>query len=138
LPSRWSSPSTSSSACRDVDHPGLIFEGEEDRALGRHRVLPRDDQAADTDLPGPVICQRRVRHRTESIERRAEQADDLSSRVDAEDRIRVADPLRLGDLGEWRRIGRRQPQVQWPTGRRAALAGSPSQRPHRPAVHPAA
>ena len=34
---------------RDVDHPGLVLEGEEDRALGRHRVLAGHDQAADPD-----------------------------------------------------------------------------------------
>ena len=34
---------------RHVDHPGLVLERQEDRALGGHRVLPGDDQATDPD-----------------------------------------------------------------------------------------
>src|SRR5688572_4522415 len=99
-------------------------------------MLACDDQTTDPGLARPAVRERRVRHRTESIERWTEQPDHLPPGIEAEDRIGIADPLRLGDLGKWRRVGRRQPQVEWTTGRRTMLAGRSSQRPHRPAVHP--
>ena len=34
---------------RDVDHPRLVLEGEEDRALGRHRVLAGHHETTDPD-----------------------------------------------------------------------------------------
>jgi len=43
---------------RDVDHPGLVLERQEDGPLGRHRVLPGDDQAADPDRAGSVLVER--------------------------------------------------------------------------------
>jgi hypothetical protein len=123
---------------RDVDHPGLVLEGEEDRALGRHRVLARDHEAADPDVARAHLRQRRVGHRPETLERRPEQRHDLPSRIEADDRVCVADPLRLGDRGECRGLGRGQAQVHRPAGRRRALAGRPAEPSQRPAVHPAA
>ena len=66
---------------RDVDHAGLVLEREEDRALGRHRVLAGHDEAADPDRPRPSIGERRVGHRAEPVERAAEQRDDLALRA---------------------------------------------------------
>src|SRR6266849_6154417 len=40
---------------RDVDHAGLVLEGEEDSALRRHRVLAGDDEPSDAhSARGPL------------------------------------------------------------------------------------
>ena len=77
-PSRCSSPSTNSRAWRrttprsrsqvfghsvTLTMPGLVLEGQEDRALGRHRVLTGHDEPADPDPARPPIGKRRVGHR---------------------------------------------------------------------------
>ena len=119
---------------RDVDHPGLILEREEDRALGGHRVLARHHEAAH---PGPdraSVGQLSVRDRAELHERLAEQPDDLVSGVEADHRIRIADPLDLADRGQLRRLRRRQAQVQRPARCRRLLPAGPPQCPERLAV----
>jgi kynureninase len=85
---------------RDIDHPGLILQGEEDRALGGHRVLARDDQAADPDPAGRHRRQRRVGHRPEPLQCRPEERHHLAASVQPDDRVGIADPLRFGDGGE--------------------------------------
>ena len=96
--------------------PGLVLEGQEDRALGGHRVLPGDDQAADPHPARIPLREDRVRHRPEPLERRPEQPHDLALGIQADDRVRIAQPLRLGDRGEWRGGVAGQAQVHRPAG----------------------
>ena len=128
---------------RDVHHPGLVLEGEEDRPLRRHRVLAGDDEAADPDRPGPPFGEGRVGDRPQRLERRPEERDDLAPRVEREDRVGVAQPLELRERRQVRGGRRRQAQVQRPPGhppaalRRALrrpgrLAELPEQLPSRP------
>ena len=151
--SRWRSPSTSSSACRrttdaeplprvrperDVDHPGLVLERQEHRPARGHRVLARDDEPADADRARPLLGERRVGHRPQPVQRLAEQRHRLAPRVEAHHRVGVAQPLRLGDRGQRRRLGRRQPQVHRPAGGPASSPArrAPSARPRAPSTPP--
>ena len=120
---------------RDVDHPGLVLEREEDRALGRHRVLAGDDEATDPDAARPAFREGRIGHRTEPVQRRPEQRHDLPSRVQPDDRVGIAKPLRLGDRGECRGLGGREPQVHRSPGSGALLPGRPPEPAQRLAVH---
>ena len=102
---------------RDVDHPGLVLEGEEDRALRRHRVLAGDDEATDPDVARLPLVERRIRDRTEPLERRPVQLDHLAAGIEPDHGVGVADPLRLvrpGSVGasvagRRRAIGRELP-----------------------------
>ena len=84
-------------------------------------------------VPGVAIVEGRVRHRAQPVERRPEQPDDLPPGIEPDDRVGVADPLRLGQAGRVGAVGRRQAQVHRPDAgprERAAL--------RRAAVDPAA
>src|SRR4029079_15134347 len=78
---------------RDVDHPRLVLEGEEDRALGGHRVLPGDDEDTDPDTTRPAIAERRIRDRSQPLEGRPVQPDDLPPGIEPDHRVGIADPL---------------------------------------------
>src|SRR5689334_3701722 len=84
---------------RDVDHAGLVLERQEDGALGGHRVLARDDQSADLHPTGPRVDQRAVGRYAQSIQRRAEQLDDLAAGVERQDGVGITQAF---ELGWWR------------------------------------
>ena len=98
---------------RDVDHPGLVLEGQEHRPLGRHRVLAGDDEATDPDRPRPPVSQRGVRHRTEAIQHATVERDHLAAGIEPDHGIGIADPLGLG-------------QRPAAAARRSAAGGGPS------------
>ena len=101
---------------RDVDHPGLVLEGEEHRPARRHRVLARDHQAAEAHPPRPPLRQRRVRHRAQPVQRVPEQRHRLAPRVQPHHGVGVAQSLRLGERRQGRRLRRGQAQVHRPAG----------------------
>ena len=113
--------------------------------IGCWRVTTRPPRRTG---PGRRSASARVRHRAKPVEHTAVQADHLAPGVEPDDRVGVADPLRLGEGGQRRRVGRRQAEVHRPAGdpapHRAAhgardlaelpeeLAPRPAQRVQRP------
>ena len=81
--------------------------------------------------PGRRSASARVRHRAEPVEHAAVQPDHLAPGVEPDHRVGVADPLRLGEAGQRRRVGRRQAEVHRPDAARvnaAARVERPSSR----------
>ena len=136
-PSRWRSPSTSSSAWRRTTPRSRAQASGQSVTL----TIPVSSSRARKTVPLAVIgCwrvttsppirtgpgrrseQRRVGHRPEPVERPPEQPDHLAPRIERDDRVGVAQPLQLGQRRQVRRVGRRQAQVQRPAGHRGPLA----------------
>ena len=154
--SRWRSPSTRSSAWRrtspatgprvrperDVDHPRLVLEGQEHGALRRHRVLAGHDEATDPDRPRPQLGERRVGAAPSRSSTAAVQRHHLAPSVEPDDRVGVAEPLRLRQARQRRRVGRWQAEIHRPAGdssrhRAAHGAGDLAELPQELAPRPA-
>ena len=78
-------------------------------------MLAGDNEATEPNRARPAFGEGRIRDRAETIQRRPIQRHDLTSGVEPDHRVGVADPLRFGQAGQRRRSGRWQAEIHRPT-----------------------